>query len=118
MKRVAALLLVTAWVLEFALGIQAMEDRLSLSGLGFLLLLSLPYLLGLGLLRLTRSPRAATPVAGLMIFLALAGSSVLLDAFYIHPDPQSGLALITVAVYGMPIVALAGAIGYWLRERN
>ena len=117
MKMTAYLVTLLAIVATFWLGIGAME-KVSLSGLFILLLVSIPYLLGMWVLSRMKLHSTVIMVSVVMILLSLAGVYLIYDAFFLHPDPQSGLVFFTVPVYGFPIVLLTTAFAFAAERKH
>ena len=117
MKPFAYLVIIFAIAATFWFGIEAMEDRFSVSGLFLLLLLNVPYLLGMWVLSRMKLPRTTLLVSVVMILLSLAGVFLIYDAFYLHPDAQSGLVFFTVPVYSFPVILLVTAIAFMMERK-
>jgi hypothetical protein len=117
MKPFAYLVTTLAIAATFWFGIDAMEERFSASGLLILLLVSIPYLLGMWVLSRMKLVGTTLLVSVMLILLSLAGVFLIYDAFYLHPDAQSGLVFFTVPVYSFPVILLVTAIAFMMERK-
>jgi len=117
MKQAAYIITVLAIGATFWFGIEAMGDKFSLSGLLILLLVSIPYLFGMGVLSRMKERRTTIMLSVVLVLLSLVGVYLIYDAFFLHPDPQSGLVFFTLPVYGLPMIMIVSAIAF-VMERN
>ena len=117
MKRVAYIITVLAIGATFWFGIEAMGEKFSLSGLLILLLVSIPYLFGMGILFRMKERRTTMMLSIVLVLLSLVGVYLIYDAFFLHPDPQSGLVFFTLPVYGFSVIMVVSAIAFFM-ERN
>jgi len=105
-KKVSYVMNTIAVIFVIGIGIKSM-DTFSLKAVGFLLLASSPYLYGSLLTKLVSNQKAIVLTTFMVFVLAMGGSYLLLDAMYIHPDPQGALAFVVIPVYQWGLLLLA-----------
>ena len=105
-KKVSYVMNTIAVIFVIGIGIKSM-DTFSLKAVGFLLLAISPYLYGSLLTKLVSNQNAIVLTTFVVLVLAMGGSYLLLDAMYIHPDPQGALAFVVIPVYQWGLLLLA-----------
>ena len=117
MKKIAYGINFIAVMITIGIGIQSM-DTFSLKAVGFIVLASSPYLYG-SLLIKSVSKRNAIVITTFVVFvLAIGGTYLLLDAMYIHPDPQGALAFVVIPVYQWGLLLLATLPIYLINKKG
>ena len=106
MKNIAYGISFIAIMITIGIGIQSM-DTFSLKAVGFLFLASSPYLYGSLVTKLVLNQNAIVITTVVVFVLATGGIYLLLDAMYIHPDPQGALAFVVIPVYQWGLLLLA-----------
>jgi hypothetical protein len=118
MNTFAYLITVIAMIITVGLGIYVMDERFSASGALIMLMVIVPYLFGLWLLSKTTQSATARLVSSVLLILSVAGSYILYDALFIHPDAQSGLVFFVLPVYGLPVVILSAAAVFVMQRHT
>ena len=117
MKQISYVINAIAIIFVIGIGINSM-DTFSLKAVSFLLLASSPYLYGSLLTKLVSKQNAIVITTVVVLVLALGGSYLLLDAMYIHPDPQGALAFVVIPVYQCGLLLLATLPIYLFNKRE
>jgi len=100
-----------ASIAVFIVGIQSM-DTFSLGGIGFLLWAISPYLYASFMMKRSIDGRAIKILFVLSLILTIGGIYLLLDAMYIHPDPQGALAFVVIPIYQWFVLLVALVLMY------
>ncbi len=117
MKRSTILVSILGIVMTLGLALWKVRD-FDLSVLPLLLLFVSPYLMILATsFFLGEGAGSRFFTLASWILLAMAGAFYL-DAFVLHPDPQSGLAFIVVSTYQWVLLLPVLAIAYYLHRRG
>ncbi len=111
------MLAVLASVLTISIGIFSM-DAFSLGVLGLLLWAVSPYLYGMLLTKLVSKRNAVVTVALVVSVIVMGGIGLLIDAMYIHTDPQSALAFVVIPVYQWALLLLTTLPIYLLNKNK
>ena len=106
MKQLSYAINSIAVIFVIGIGIQSM-DTFSLQAVSLLLLAISPYLYGSLVTKLVSNQNAIIITTFVVFVLAMGGSYLLLDAMYIHPDPQGALAFVVIPVYQWGLLLLA-----------
>ena len=116
-KTISYLLAAFAAVFTIAVGILSM-DAFSLGAVGLLVLAVSPYLYGMVLTKLVSKRKAIVSVALLVSVVVIGGIALLIDAMYIHTDPQSALVFVVIPVYQWALLLLATLPVYLLNKKG
>lgn len=111
------MLSVFASVLTIAIGILNM-DAFSLGALGLLLWAVSPYLYGTLLIKPVSKRKAVVTVVLVVSIIVIGGMMLLIDAMYIHTDPQSALAFVVIPAYQWVLLLLATLPIYLLNKKG
>ena len=117
MKIFAYIMTVLGIVATFGRGVYAMGETVTVKGLLILLVVMIPLLFGLWVLSRTKEKKSIAVMSAVLILLSLAGMAMLYDAFFLHPDAQSGLVFFVLPVYQFPVILIATAAVFF-RERK
>lgn len=116
MKTTSYFLAVLASVLTIAIGILNM-DAFSLGAVGLLVWAVSPYLYGMLLTKLVSKRKAVVTVVSLVSVIVIGGIVLLIDAMYIHTDPQSALVFVVIPAYQWALLLLATLPIYLLNKK-
>ncbi len=115
---------ITAYVLAafsviftIAVGILNM-DAFSLGALGLLVWAVSPYLYGMLLTKLVSKRKAVVTVVLLVSVIVIGGIVLLIDAMYIHTDPQSALVFVVIPLYQWGLLLLTTLPIYLLNKKG
>lgn len=106
-----------ATLLTIAIGILNM-DAFSLGAVGLFVWAISPYLYGMLVTKLVSKRKAFVTVALLMSVIVIGGIVLLIDAMYIHTDPQSALAFVVIPLYQWALLLLATLPIYLLNKNK
>lgn len=107
MKRITYLLIVVAAAATLLLGVTASSQPASAVGLGFLAWGVSPYLYLAAMNRWAKTRAAGKAVLVIAVLASLIGVWVLLDAMFLHPDAQSGLAFLFAPLWQWFLLLIA-----------
>ena len=105
-----------AAVITIAVGILSM-DTFSLGAVGLLVWAVSPYLYGMLLTKLVSKRKAVVALVLVLSVIVIGGMVLLIDAMYIHTDPQSALAFVVIPVYQWALLLLATLPIYLLNKK-
>ena len=114
MKKIAYLMNMIGLVLTVGIGLL---QSFSFETMGYLLLIITPYLFAMLLTKWSKNSIAMMVMAGISSILMLAGIFLIIDAMYIHPQAQSGLAFPVVAVYQWVILLVVSIPLYFINKK-
>ncbi len=81
-------------------------DTLTLAAISLLIWAISPYLFTIFMTKRSNKDIVVNIVFGVSLFLVVGGLYLLVDAMYIHTDPQGGLAFIVVPMYQWMILLI------------
>lgn len=90
----------------------AMGLEFKLSGFLVLMLINIPYLVGLGVVAWLKEDKSIWLMGSVLILLTLIGTYMLYSALVLHLDAQSGLVFFVVPVYTFPVVLITAVIAF------
>ena len=93
-------------------------DAFSLGALGLLVWAVSPYLYGMLVTKLVSKRNAVVTIVLVVSVIVMAGIGLLIDAMYIHTDPQSALAFVVIPVYQWALLLLATLPIYLLNKNK
>lgn len=91
-------------------------DDLSLIVIGLLIWAVSPYLFAIFMTKRSHKDIVVNIVFGVSLCLAAAGIYLLVDAMYIHTDPQGGLAFVVVPMYQWMILLITALPLYLINK--
>lgn len=92
-------------------------DAFTLGAVGLLVWAVSPYLYGMLVTKLV-SKRKAIVTVTLVVSVIVSGVFLLIDAMYIHTDPQSALAFVVIPLYQWALLLLATLPIYLLNKNK
>ena len=116
-KTTSYLLAAFAAVFTIAVGILSM-DAFSPGAVGLLVWAVSPYLYGMFVTKLVSKRKAIVTFTLVLSVIVIGGIILLIDAMYIHTDPQSALAFIVIPVYQWALLLLATLPVYLLNKKG
>lgn len=81
-------------------------DTFALGAIGFLVWAISPYLFAVFMIKQRTQYTSTLVVTGVSSFISVAGIYLLVDAMYIHPDPQGALAFVVIPMYQWVILLI------------
>ena len=102
--------------LTMAVGILSL-DAFSLGAVGLLVWAVSPYLYGMLVTKLVSKRKAIVTLTLVLSVIVIGGVSLLIDAMYIHTDPQSALVFVVIPLYQWALLLLATLPIYLLNKQ-
>ena len=115
-KTTSYLLTAFAALLTIAIGILNM-DAFSLGAVGLLVWAVSPYLYGILVTKLVSKRKAIVTLVLVVSVIVIGGVFLLIDAMYIHTDPQSALVFVVIPAYQWALLLLATLPVYLLNKK-
>ena len=115
-KTTSYLLTAFAALLTIAIGILNM-DAFSLGAVGLLVWAVSPYLYGILVTKLLSKRKAIVTFTLVLSVIVIGGIILLIDAIYIHTDPQSALVFVVIPAYQWALLLLATLPVYLLNKK-
>ena len=115
-KTTSYLLTAFAALLTIAIGILNM-DAFSLGAVGLLVWAVSPYLYGILVTKLVSKRKAIVTFTLVLSVIVIGGIILLIDAIYIHTDPQSALVFVVIPAYQWALLLLATLPVYLLNKK-
>ncbi len=118
LKKLSYFVTTAAIIATFGIGIYAMGDSVKISGVFILLLVILPYLLGIWVLSRMKLVKTIRVVSYVLLAISILGTAMLVDAMFIHTDAQGGVTFFVLPVFQFPAVLLSAVYGFLAQRRS
>ncbi len=106
-----------AGLVTIIVGILSM-DTFALGAIGFLIWAISPYIFIVLMTKYSTKYTATLVVIGISSVLSIGGVFMLIDAMYVHPDPQGALAFVVIPIYQWGILLLASLPIYLFNKKG